>query len=110
MTDASTTCGIHPEDGGRIALATHCTLRESLALKSLLIERCALHRDIELDGSAVERIDTAGLQLLAAFFLEIGARGQAVRWCGVSDVLRNGARQIGLDGVLGLPPAGEAAR
>jgi phospholipid transport system transporter-binding protein len=102
MNDAFPPCAANQDDGDRLVLAPTCTLRESLALKAELIERCGLHSDMAIDGSAVERIDTAGLQLLAAFFLDMGARQKSIRWCGASESLRSAARQVGLDGLLGL--------
>lgn len=61
--------------------------------------------DVTLDLRALSRIDTAGLQLLAAFVLELGRRGQRVHWQGVSNIVLEGARVMGLGGLLGLPPA-----
>lgn len=110
MTDATTTESVHPADEGRVALGAHCTLRESLELKTLLVDQLAIGRDIELDGRAVERIDTAGLQLLAAFVRELGERHHAIHWAGASPALAGAARQIGLDAALGLDTVAGAQR
>ncbi len=73
--------------------------------KAELAEALNAESDVELDLRALSRIDTAGLQLLAAFVLELGRRGQLVHWRGVSNIVIEGARVTGLGGLLGLPPA-----
>lgn len=57
----------------------------------------------QLDGTAVERVDTAALQLLLAFRREATARGCAPAWQGVSTVMREAADVLGLAQVLELP-------
>jgi phospholipid transport system transporter-binding protein len=56
-----------------------------------------------LDGRAVERVDTAALQLLTLFRREATARGCAVSWLGASDVLCEAAGVLGLARALDLP-------
>lgn len=55
-----------------------------------------------LDGSAVERIDTAGLQLLAAFRAETIKRDIAMQWDNVSITLKNAAELLGLSNEIGI--------
>lgn len=57
----------------------------------------------QLDGAAVERVDTAALQLLVAFRREATARGQSPTWLGVSEVMRDAAGMLGLAQALELP-------
>ena len=59
----------------------------------------------QIDGRAVERVDTAALQLLTLFRREALARGCQVRWCGASDTLREAAQTLGLGNALDLPAA-----
>jgi anti-anti-sigma regulatory factor len=73
--------------------------------KSELADALQAGSDIALDLSALSRIDTAGLQLLAAFVLALGQHGHVVHWRGVSNIVIEGARVMGLGGLLGLPPA-----
>lgn len=56
-----------------------------------------------LDGRAVERVDTAALQLLTLFRREAAARGRTVSWLGASEVLREAAGTLGLSQALDLP-------
>ncbi|RYG87049.1 STAS domain-containing protein, partial [bacterium] len=50
-----------------IVLDPQCTLREAEAMKVALQAAEDTSGDFVVDGGAVERIDTAGLQLLVAF-------------------------------------------
>ena len=58
---------------------------------------------IVLDGTAVERIDTAALQLLVAFQREAKKHERQVNWLGVSAPLHDAASQLGLAEALTLP-------
>lgn len=89
---------------GRVALPADCRIADLAALKSAL-EAALSAPAAALDGSLVERIDTAALQLLAVFRREAAARGVAVAWQGASDVLRDGAARLGLAQTLELPAA-----
>jgi ABC-type transporter Mla MlaB component len=56
-----------------------------------------------LDGRAVERVDTAALQLLLAFRRELSGRGHVVSWLGASSPLNDAAGLLGLARELDLP-------
>lgn len=56
-----------------------------------------------LDGGAVERVDTAALQLLLAFRRDAQMRGQQASWAAVSAALREAANLLGLAQTLALP-------
>jgi ABC-type transporter Mla MlaB component len=58
---------------------------------------------IVLDGAAVERIDTAALQLLVVFQHEAKKRERQVQWAGASAPLYDAAGQLGLMEALALP-------
>jgi len=60
---------------------------------------------IDLDGRAVERVDTAALQLLTLFRREVDARGVALNWMGASVALDEAAGLLGLAKTLKLPAA-----
>ncbi|HSJ49424.1 MAG TPA: STAS domain-containing protein [Gammaproteobacteria bacterium] len=59
---------------------------------------------LALDGSAVEQLDGAALQLLLAFQLAAVQAGRAPDWRKPSPQLREAAALLGLDGELGLSP------
>lgn len=56
----------------------------------------------ELDGGQVDRVDTAGLQVLLAFFQEAQNRGIEITWSESSDSLKAAARWAGLQDKLGM--------
>jgi anti-anti-sigma regulatory factor len=58
-----------------------------------------------LDGSRVEEIDTAILQLLVSAWLGAGKRGVERRWHGASEALRQAASLIGVAAALQLDGA-----
>jgi ABC-type transporter Mla MlaB component len=60
-------------------------------------------KPLALDASHVERIDTAALQLLAAFCCAARDAGVAVRWRGASKALRSAAAFLDLRQTLGDP-------
>jgi anti-anti-sigma regulatory factor len=57
---------------------------------------------LALDGTAVLRVDAAGLQLVCAAVIAVGGK---VTWTNASPVLRAGAKTLGLESALGLSPA-----
>ena len=57
------------------------------------------------DGSAVEKVDGAAMQLLVACRRAAAASGGRVTWGGASDVLREAAALLGLAAELDLPAA-----
>ncbi len=91
---------------GSLLLAAECTVAEAEALKSELGRRLQESTPVTLDVSALQRIDTAGLQLLAAFVRDRRTAGRAVAWRGRACALETAAGLLGLRAMLELP--GEA--
>jgi anti-anti-sigma regulatory factor len=61
------------------------------------------HDAIVLDGGAVERVDTAALQLLVVFQRELDARKRVPTWQSASPVLTEAADVLGLTQILKMP-------
>jgi phospholipid transport system transporter-binding protein len=81
-----------------------CTLRESADLQFSLV--AANGNPVVVDGSAVERIDTAGLQLLVALARRQQQAGRELQWKAAStEIIQCGAR-LGLIDALGLGACG----
>lgn len=57
---------------------------------------------VELDLTGVARMDTAGLQLVLAFVLEMKRQNRAVAITSASDVVRQSARSAGVGELLGF--------
>lgn len=92
-----------------VVLASNCSVKDAAALKSSL---CAFsnHGDaVTLDVSAVERVDTATMQLLCAFVRDRSGRNQSVAWRGESAALQDAVRLLGVSALLGLETKGVAA-
>jgi ABC-type transporter Mla MlaB component len=85
--------------------------RGECCIESLTERREELLRALEdglpavIDVSEVVRIDTAGLQLLLAFVLDMRRNGRAVKWVAASAPVLQGARLAGMCELLGLPSA-----
>ena len=54
----------------RIDVGSACTLAEAPALRALCLEALAGRVPPVIDGGAVERVDTAGIQVLVAFAID----------------------------------------
>ena len=88
---------------GAFAVAAECTVADASSLKSALAKLLEESGVVTLDISAVQRIDTAGLQVIATFVRERESQGRQVQWQGHAPVLTNAARLLGLGELLKLP-------
>lgn len=90
-----------------LALPADCRIAASPALKDALLGRLD-EGTITLDGSQVERADTAALQLLLLFRRELAMRGGNLSWLGASAALLEAADLLGLTHTLELPTVASA--
>ena len=85
-----------------VALPADFRIAAQTAFKQQLIG--ALDHDaIVLDGGAVERVDTAALQLLVVFQRELDARQRTPTWQSASPALTEAADVLGLTQILKMP-------
>jgi anti-anti-sigma regulatory factor len=91
--------------GNLYALTASCTVRDSIALKSALLDLLMKPQPVTIDVRAVERIDTAALQVLCAFTRDRKAAGGEVLWLGCTESFSEAVRLLGLQQVLGVPDA-----
>ena len=92
-----------------IVLAANCSVKDAASLKTSL---CAVANEsgaVTLDTSAVERVDTATIQLLCAFVRDRSTRSQSIVWRGQSQALHDAVRLLGVGSLLGFDAAGVAA-
>ena len=99
----------HKTEGGTFTVAADCTVADAGTLKSGLAKLLDDEGVVALDISAVQRIDTAGLQVIATFVRERDSHGRQVEWRGEAPALTAAARLLGLTSLLKLPAAAEAA-
>jgi ABC-type transporter Mla MlaB component len=86
-------------------VAAECTVADAGSLKSGLAKLLESSAAVTLDVSAVQRIDTAGLQVIAAFVRERESHGRQVQWQGSAAALATAARLLGLSALFKLPAA-----
>ena len=86
-----------------VKLGTSIGIAQANELKEQLLKLFARKSAVTLDGTELERIDTATLQLLACFVQEATSRGITVKWKGPSDSVRATMALVGIGAALGLP-------
>jgi ABC-type transporter Mla MlaB component len=86
----------HVELDGRLSIA------QAAGLHRTLLARLEQGEAIVIDGTRVEEIDTAILQLLTCLWRTGKERGIACTWHGASDALRHSAGLIGVADMLQL--------
>jgi anti-anti-sigma regulatory factor len=75
------------------------------ARRDLLLRQLEGGEPVRIDVSALQSVDTAGVQLLLAFRQEADRRGIQIDYCGESPDLINALNLLGLtDAVLGRRP------
>ena len=87
---------------GAFAVAAECTVADASTLKSGLAKLLDDTGVVTLDVSAVQRIDTAGLQVIATFVRERESLGRQVEWRGTTPALTAAAKLLGLSSFLKL--------
>ncbi|MHB1871565.1 MAG: STAS domain-containing protein [Steroidobacteraceae bacterium] len=87
---------------GPIVLEAECTLAGAARLRDVLCARLPQPGVVVLDATAVARVDTAALQLLAAFVRDRRLAGGPVEWRAVSEELTDAARVLGMDTMLAI--------
>jgi anti-anti-sigma regulatory factor len=65
-------------------------------LREQLLQALTGKQPVVLDAANVERVDTAALQVLTAFFKDAGAQNLDVQWKEPAQALKNAARLLGL--------------
>lgn len=85
-----------------IALEQDLGIEQAAGLKEALAGRLATKRAVVIDGASVQRVHSASLQLLCAFWRERGRDGRKTRLENPSPALADAIRSLGLTTVLGL--------
>lgn len=85
-----------------IKLPAVISLSETDDLKNQLLESVDTSAGITIDGSNVQRIDTAGLQLLTAFAEYICSNKGVITWHEPTRAITEGAELLGLSAPLKL--------
>jgi ABC-type transporter Mla MlaB component len=83
-----------------VALASNCSVKDAATLKANLQAAEMSEAAVTIDITAVERIDTASMQLLCAFVRDRHARDQSVKWRGSSAALDEAVKLLGTSELL----------
>ena len=89
----------------RVQLDAQLNIAQAADLHNTLITRLAQGGPIVVDGTRVEEIDTAMLQLLTSLWRTSAERGIACTWFGASGALRQTASLVGVAEFLKFPDA-----
>ncbi len=100
---AETSKGTAPVE--RLALGASLDVGGARELHARLGQALATRKVVVLDAAAVERADTAALQVLCAFFKAAKSGQVSVEWLRSSATLRGAAQLLGLTACLELPAA-----
>ena len=90
-------------------LPVECGLDGVQALKGILLKRLGASGVVQIDASAVERIDTATLQVLAVFARDRKAAGRPLEWVNVAGAVFDAANLLNLTDTLGLAAGPDAS-
>ena len=85
-----------------VALPEECGIASAAKLQAALLKRLGDGASVKIDASAVQRVDSAGLQVLAAFARDRRAAGRDIEWVGVPESLADAASLLSLTDALGL--------
>lgn len=87
----------------RVVIGSSCTIQDAATLKGQLLEALGSPGPVELDAGSVERVDTAGLQLLVGFALDCLERNLHFGWSARSSVFDEAADLIAVSALLESP-------
>ena len=85
-----------------VILPAECVIASAPELRSALLKRLTDAGKVQIDASAVQRINTASLQVLTAFARDRRAGGSPVEWLGVPACLTDAAALLDLTDALGF--------
>lgn len=77
-------------------------IRDAVSLQARLQKSLQKSSTVELNADAVQKVDTAGLQLFIAISREVSGSNGTLIWKKPSEVLIAAAARLGLDKELGL--------
>lgn len=97
MTAANTASAVTP-----FGIGAGLSVREVHELRDRLLAAVEAG-PVVLDAGAVERVDSAGLQLIISLGRSLAARGETLAYSAVSPTLTDVARTLGLAAACALP-------
>ncbi len=95
-------------DDGVLRLPVQCLLRDAVEYRQRLLD-CVYAETVLIDVAAVERIDTAFMQVLLAFARSRSDSGEKITWLNINPVFTEATQILGLRAEMALPDVGVAA-
>lgn len=79
-----------------IDLGSDLTIRTVAQIKSAIDYKLQQGTDIQLSAQSLQKIDTAGLQLIYSLVQTLEKSSSQIHWSGTSDLINDAAQQLGL--------------
>jgi anti-anti-sigma regulatory factor len=89
----------------RLDLGSSCTLTDIAALRVACLAALEAKEPPAIDGTRVERVDAAGIQVLVGFTIDCMERSINFSWSGRSPELKRGIQLLGVEALLESPGA-----
>lgn len=86
----------------QIALGSDLLARDAAKVKGQLHEALGRGLPVRISSERLERVDTAGLQLLLAFVLQVKAKGLGLEWDDGNETLSRAFARLGLARAAGF--------
>ncbi|MHB8698254.1 MAG: STAS domain-containing protein [Sulfuricaulis sp.] len=94
----------HTADTTHVALEAALGIADARTLYSQLGSAFTRAMPVVMDGTRVERLDAAAMQVLACFCRTARERGLALSWRNISPELKQAAQLLGLEPILQMTP------
>jgi phospholipid transport system transporter-binding protein len=91
-----------------VSLPAECVIASAPDLRDVLLKRVGEAGNVQIDASAVQRVDTASLQVMAAFVRDRRNDGLSCEWLSVPTCLTEAATLLDLTNALGLGSPGSS--
>jgi len=78
-------------------LPADLTIAKAGEFKRLLMDYIEEHDDIAIDDSAVEKIDTIGVQLLLAMASHLASINKTIEWQCQAEIIKESIVKLGID-------------
>jgi len=91
-----------PAQARTFILGPALTISGAETLRAELLAMVESGGDVCVDGSAVETVDTAGMQVLVAFRRALQGRNRSLNWSGCSPALMDVSGLLGLQAQIGV--------
>lgn len=90
------------ENAAAFTLSSTCTIKDATSLKGELCKLAAEDRELIIDVSQLQRIDTASMQLLCALVRDRNEKNGKTTWRGDAPAWQEAVRLLGVGHLLGL--------